>query len=249
MARRATLIKWERAKAEHVLVLDAGASLLNDKDPAKETRGRTSIEAMNLMGYDALTLGLSDLKHLTTAELWARMAEAEFPILSANAFISGTEELLAEPYALIPMADHVVAVLGLTDLGELDGLTISDPVETAQRWVPELRAQAGIVILLSHAGVPTDKEIARKVVGIDVIVSGRTVVLSEPFVAETGTIIVHADVARLYAAGENAGIARLTFTKSGRLATHEWRKVRLTSDFPEDQEMSAWRQSLLPAGS
>ena len=61
VARRATAISLERQRAEHVLVLDAGNSLLNDRDPARKTKGQTSVEAMNRMGYNAVALGMLDL--------------------------------------------------------------------------------------------------------------------------------------------------------------------------------------------
>ena len=115
MARRATLIERERATAEHILVLDAGASLLYDREPATSTRGATSIAALNRLGYDAMTLAGVDIATLSVDELQQRQAEADFPLLSANAPITATGALLAQPYALIDMADHKGRHLGLTD--------------------------------------------------------------------------------------------------------------------------------------
>ncbi len=65
VTRRAAVIRKEREKATHMLVLDAGDSLLNNQQPAKGTRGKTSIEAMNKMGYDAMALGMLDLSLLS----------------------------------------------------------------------------------------------------------------------------------------------------------------------------------------
>ena len=61
MARRATIIAQERAEGEFVLVLDAGNSLVGDREPAQGSRGKSSVSAMDLMGYDAMALGPGDL--------------------------------------------------------------------------------------------------------------------------------------------------------------------------------------------
>ena len=89
MARRATLIDGVRADADHSLVLDAGNALINDRQPAVRTRGATSVDALNRMGYDAVALGLTDVTQLSLDELRARLAEARFPMVSANVYPGG----------------------------------------------------------------------------------------------------------------------------------------------------------------
>ena len=95
VARRATTINQEKKKNPYTLVLDAGDSLVGDQDPALKTQGKSSVEAMNRLGYDAMALGPADLA-LGLETLRARMAEAKFPMLSANAVVTGTEELGGE---------------------------------------------------------------------------------------------------------------------------------------------------------
>ena len=241
MARRATVINEERNKARHTLVLDAGNSLLNDANPAKRTRGRTSIEVMNLMGYDAMALGLLDVSLLTLDELEERIDEAGLAVLSANAYVSGTQELVTDPYVVIEMADHNVGILGLTDPGEASEVSITDPLEAAKKWLPELQRAADIVIVLSHAGLEADKTIAGRVTGIDVIVSGRNMTIQEPLiVSPNGTMIVHADSPRPGYAGEIVGVAHLSFDSAGRLMEHDWAKIVLMSNYDEDPEILDW---------
>ena len=241
MARRATIIRQERSKAQHTLVVDAGAALMTDRDPAKRTLGKSSVEAMNLMGYNAMALGLLDFAPLTLDELRQRMAEARFPMLSANAYISGTEELFAKPYDVLEIADHRVGILGLTEAGSTPYIVATDPIEAALKWMPELRSKADIIIVLSHAGLETDVKIAEKVLGIDVIVCGRNMPLSKPlFVGRTGTVLFHSDVAIVGEAGRRVGVAYLSFGSKGQLAKYEWRNVTLTPDIAEDSELNGW---------
>lgn len=241
MTRRAAVIRKEREKAKHMLVLDAGDSLLNNRQPAKETRGKTSIEAMNKMGYDAMALGMLDLSLLGLDELKQRMAEARFPVLSANAYITGTKELVAKPYVVIPMDDHRVGILGLTEAGATPHILVTDPLQAAKDYLPELHRAADIIILLSHAGLDMDKKIASELAGIDVIVSGQAKTVDTALVIQsTGTLIIHADVSGGNEAGRTIGIAHLSFDKAGRRIKHDWNKIVLTSDLPEDPEIKAW---------
>ena len=49
-----------------------------------------------------------------------------------------------------------------------------DPISTAQRIVPTLRPECDLLICLSHIGLNSDRLLAMKVPGIDLIVGGHT---------------------------------------------------------------------------
>ena len=57
------MIQAERAAAKDrgFLLLDAGDSLVGDREPAMRSKGATSIDLMNRLGYDAMVLGPADL--------------------------------------------------------------------------------------------------------------------------------------------------------------------------------------------
>jgi 2',3'-cyclic-nucleotide 2'-phosphodiesterase (5'-nucleotidase family) len=230
------------------LVLDAGDALLNDKDPAKSTRGESSVALMNAIGYDAVTLGLKDVTNLSVDELRQRIEQAEFPMLSANIYVGDSEELLAEPYVVLSVADHKVGIVGLTDTGETEGVTITDPLEAAREWVPRVQQEADIIIVLSHAGLETDQEIAANVPGIDVFVSGGNTTSSQPLVvSSTGTVLFHAATSRPGYAGEQVGLGRLSFSKEGQLTDHEWQRIVLDTAFEDDPEIAALVQEFKAA--
>lgn len=239
MARRATLIKQLRALHPNTLVLDAGNSLLNDQEPAKGSRGASSIGALNQMGYDALGLGMVDINLLTLGELQQRIEEAQFPVLSANATAKSSGALLAEPYVILSVADHRVAILGLTDAGESDEVRVGDPLAAAQQHVPQLVRQADVVILLSHAGLAVDREIARLVPGIDLIVSGGPETSQDPLEV-SGVPIVHTESPSPGNAGKALGVGRLNFDAAGRLTRHTWERIWLRPDIADDPDIAAW---------
>jgi 2',3'-cyclic-nucleotide 2'-phosphodiesterase (5'-nucleotidase family) len=238
------VVKQERQASSHLLLLDAGDSLFGDRFLGQQTQGKGGVEAMNLLGYDAMALGGGDMR-LGLDTLRQRMAEAEFPFLSANVVLSGTETLFTEPYIIKEMGDHRVAIIGLTEPGAADAaqgaVTVLNPIETVRRYVAEVSAQASIIIVLSHLGVEEDMKLAKEVEGIDLIVSGTgQVLLGQAIQNETtGTLIVQAEVPSPGHAGRTVGVAGLQIDSRGEVTSHQWTAVFLTPDFADDPEMRA----------
>ena len=238
------MVKQERQASSHLLLLDAGDSLFGDRLLGQQTQGKGVVEAMNLLGYDAMALGGGDMR-LGLDTLRQRMAEAEFPFISANVVLSGTETLFTEPYTIKEMGDHKVAIIGLTEPGAADAVqgavTVLDPIETARRYVEEVSPKAGIIIVLSHIGVEEDMKLAGEVEGIDLIVSGTgQVSLGQAAKNETtGTFIIQAEVPSPGHAGRMVGVARLQIDSQGEIKSHQWAAVSLTPDFADDPEMRA----------
>jgi 2',3'-cyclic-nucleotide 2'-phosphodiesterase (5'-nucleotidase family) len=222
-----------------VLVLDAGDSLTGDRNPGLSTQGQTSIEYLNMMGYHALALGEQDLG-LGVAVLRQRMAEAQFPILSANVVLEGSARLLAEPYVIYPVGDLQVGIIGLTGLASVKGVEVLEPVEAAARLVPEVAAQADLVVLLSHAGAALDRKIADSVPGIAFILGGGKEATRSPEVRSNGTVIAHADLPLPGHAGRYLGILRLTLGDQGQVSQYAWRAFGVIETIPSDPEMQAW---------
>jgi 2',3'-cyclic-nucleotide 2'-phosphodiesterase (5'-nucleotidase family) len=253
VARRATVIRQIRETDPHVLVLDAGDSLVGDQEAAKESGGGTSITTMNMMGYDAMVLGPKDVA-LGVNLLRQRISEARFAVLSGNAFEVSTGELVAAPYVLRRWDDRVIAIVGVSGEPGTQEIAVRDPIETAQNIVAEVAPQVDVVILLSHAGPAVDLEIAEVVADIDLIVSGGTVDRSSlppdsgsqgPWIAQqTGTLVVHADEASPGHAGRNVGMAWLVFDGEGRVSAHEWRRLSLGPQIPDDPVMAEWLTAL-----
>jgi 2',3'-cyclic-nucleotide 2'-phosphodiesterase (5'-nucleotidase family) len=234
-----------------VLVLDAGDALIKDRAPATTSQGATSIEVMNQMGYDAAALGEGDLGQLGVDVIRERMAEAEFPFLSANAYLSdaasGTGhpfldgELLAEPYRVLEVGAQRVALIGITGEAEIPGLTIGDPVAAVQEAIRQIGDQAQILILLSHAGLETNRQIAAQVPALDLIVSGGGAQMTATAEGGDGQpLILHADVSMPAHAGRRIGAGTFTFDQNGALQSQQWESITLDSETPDDPAMADW---------
>ncbi len=221
-----------------MLVLDAGNCLTGDRDPARRTQGQTSIEVMNRLGYDAVALGAQDLE-LGPDILKQRIAEAAFPVLSANAFDARTEARLAEPFALVDIERHRVGIVGISGPAATDAIQVRDPVSAAETAVAELSASADIIIVLSNAGEAVNRAIASQVPDVDLVIGAAGRVTSQAEEAG-GALLVQADQASPGHAGRYVGVATLEFDSQGDLVEANWERVRLSPDIPDDPEFVSW---------
>lgn len=183
IARRATVAKRIRAElaAQGVAVwlIDAG-DFTGGSPFSVEYKGEADVEAMNATGYTFAALGNHEF-NTDLAQLQRLIALARFPILCANARLQYTKAPLTEEYRIVDVGGVRVGVFGLVTIearsypAAKEGVNIADPIKTARRLAPWLRALgADIILLISHCGVEVDREIAAAVPGIDVIIGGHS---------------------------------------------------------------------------
>ena len=238
MARRATAIKQERAANKGILLLlDAGSSLMGHWVSMKSD-GRVTVESMNALGYDALTVGQKEL-YRGVEVLQARRQEAHFPFLSANLISVDKKEPVFEPYVILERGGRRIGILGLSEINAnqmpivKDSLVVLDPVETAQEYVRELRGNVDLVIVLSHLGLDPDKALAEQVPGIDIIVGGSSSkLMSEP--ERVGQTLIVQQGYR----GEWMGRLRATYDEKGNPSDYGAETITLGPSFGEDKEMA-----------
>ena len=236
-------MKAQREQYADLLLLDAGNALMSPMRVTQVTRGAVIIEAMNMMGYDALTIGDRDLS-MGLKVLKEREAEANFPFLSSNLIYVDSQELVFDPYTLVTVGGRKVAILGLSGSShepmpmEMHGgvtLDLLDPVETARRYVDELSAETNIIVVLSLLGVEADKALATEVAGIDLIVGGSSrSILGEPRMVGS-TAIVQAG-----ARGEWVGRVELEIDSVGAVTGATGTAPRLDDAFEDDADMLAF---------
>lgn len=190
------------------------------------------VEAMNLMGYDALALGPRDLG-LGINALRERMEEARFAVLSANLTVEG--ESLAAPYTIMERGGVRVAVLGVTGPlpAPLEGVAVSDPADAVREHLNDLSAQVDLMVVLSNLGPAPEQELARQVPGIDLIVGGGSGAPRSGVVWEGETALVRAG-----GLGEYLGITEVILGAQGNLSVSS-ESLALGPDVPDDPEMTA----------
>jgi 2',3'-cyclic-nucleotide 2'-phosphodiesterase (5'-nucleotidase family) len=179
-ARLATLVERARSEgdANLMLLFHAGDEFSRGDDLTRRTLGAANIRLMNVLRFDAWTPGNGDY-YDGLDNLRKRSREANFAVLAANVSLSQEANGPIRPYVIRQAGPLKVAILGLctvySDRPEVAGIKVeAGGLETAAKFVPELRKNADVVVVLSHLGYLADITLARKVAGIDVIVGGHT---------------------------------------------------------------------------
>ncbi len=193
LAARKTLVDKIRQEVASyggaVMLLDAGD--VNTGGPESDLlNAEPDFRGMSLLGYDAMAVGNHEFDRSPDVQQRQRRDWSNFPWLAANVTRSG--QPMFDAYRIFKMGGLRIAVMGLsTDEAERQGvvkhypgIAFQAPIDAARALVPMLRAQADIVVGLTHMGhyvdgqhgsaTAGDVELARAVNGIDLIVGGHT---------------------------------------------------------------------------
>lgn len=186
--RRAALIKKIRAEEKNVILLDAG-DIFQGTPYFNMYGGEVEMKLMTQMGYDASAIGNHDFDG-GLENLAKQMQHASFPLLCANYDFTGTPmEGKTQAYKIFDQEGVKVGVFGLGI--EMAGLVDSrlygktqylDPIVKAAEMTHLLREEkkCDIVVCLSHLGYKyendkvSDRILAEKSQGIDIIIGGHT---------------------------------------------------------------------------
>jgi len=199
MAYTASVIKDLKNKSKGNSLLLDGGDWAQGSYESGITKGKTMIDVMNNLGYDAAEVGNHEFDW-SKEDLKEMARRADFSVLGANLEKEKAGVLdEVKPYTVKEINGVKIGILGLVtpEVSELtkpqnmEGLKVIDPKETAEKYVKELR-EKGIdtIVVLSHQGEEADKELARSVKGIDVIVGGHShTAINKPDVVN-GTLIV-----------------------------------------------------------
>ncbi|MEM1345611.1 MAG: 5'-nucleotidase C-terminal domain-containing protein [Pseudomonadota bacterium] len=176
VARLATVIGEVRARGGTVLATSGGdsvsPSLLSNFD-----EGAHMIALLNMAGLDAMAIGNHEFDFGPDVTR-ARIAEAEFAVLSNNAFepdgslLDGVTESM-----MVEVGAHKVGLFGLTTAttatkSSPGDVRFGDPVEIAATMAASLReAGADVVIALAHTDRKEDRQLF-EAADVDVLLSG-----------------------------------------------------------------------------
>jgi 2',3'-cyclic-nucleotide 2'-phosphodiesterase/3'-nucleotidase/5'-nucleotidase len=161
-AALATYFDLERdGFAGPVLLLDGG-DIMQGTPLSNLTRGRSTVDYYNAVGYDAAAIGNHEFDW-GTAVLRERMQHAQFPWLAGNILVAGTDTTPSWIGGTTILERHGVRVgiIGLiteetptaTMAEYVSGLEFADGAAIMNRLVPVMR-RAGVdfVIVVAHAG-------------------------------------------------------------------------------------------------
>ncbi len=262
-ARVASIIDRTRKEKTHpVLVFDAGDFTMGSLFHMLNREEAFELRLLAAMGYDTVTLGNHEFD-LKPAGLAATLRAAKAknglpPLVLANAVFDRSLPVLADledafteaailPYRILERGSLKIGVFGLIgrDAAEVSPfakpLTFRDPLATAREMVDVLRNQkkVDVVICLSHGGLrdnpkhSEDEILAKRVPGIDVIVSGHTHTKLDTPILINKTIIVQA-----WCYGRQVGILDLTW-QDGQIRMTKYTPVEVNSSWTADAKIQA----------
>ena len=214
LAKTATLIKLARAETPNSLLFDNGdllqGSPLGDMvariRPLAAGQVHPAYKVLNALGVDAANIGNHEFNY-GLPFLRQAISGAAFPYVNANVYLDGGDknpqrgQHAFTPYVILsrtftdtaglrhPLKIGVIGFVPpqilLWDKQSLDGqVTVADMLETAQRYVPQMRKEgADVVVAIPHSGFEkgetprfAENSVARlaEVAGIDAILFGHS---------------------------------------------------------------------------
>ena len=235
LERIASVAKRIRGQVDGALLLSSGDDMIAPLFSI--FHGEPEMRGMSLAGYDIVTPGNHEFDN--GAKVYREALNlADFDVVSANLIIKDSKlAKRIKPYVIKEIVGIKIGIFGmmtpdLLRICKLDGeVNVNqDIISVAQNAVDDLTDNGcDIIIGLTHIGTRLDRELAKKVKGIDIIVGGH----SHEYIHETiGNTIIVQDGTR----GEYLGVLRFTF-KDGKIVNPVWQKIFLDSTAGYDKEI------------
>lgn len=238
-----SLLKQERASKAHTITT-FGGDLLSPSIMSALTQGAQMIELMDAVGLDYAVPGNHEFD-FGPAVFAQRIKESKAMWLAANL-------RRADGKPMDGMVDHTVVEMAGMKIGMFGVITpetvtlsdpgnvymFTDPVQAARDQVETLRAQgADFIVGLTHLDWEQERELARQVPGIGLMLTGHDHIAASVFVGDTLLVQAGADAHWLAVVDvmleyvEKRGQKRL-------MANYEWH-MRSTLGVEDDAEIAA----------
>ena len=171
---------------KNVLLLDSGDTWQGTA-VALKTKGEAIVEAQNYLGVDVM-VGHWEFTYgkERVMELIGKL-KGEFisqNVINNDPFSDDFEELIFPPYTIKEIGGAKIGIIGqsfpFTSTANpkkfTEGWSFALRHESLQAFVKELREKKKVdcIVVLSHDGFSVDQELAKKVKGVDFILSGHT---------------------------------------------------------------------------
>ena len=257
LAKLATVIRAVRAENPNTMLIDCGDTIQGTPlesvyqqslRAGHSSDGDPMMRAMNLLGYDAMTLGNHEF-NAGLSNLDRARRDANFPWLSANTGLSKLgRNAPFPPYIVKTVAGIRVAVIGVTTTliplwekpENLGDYRFTSPIEAVQMAVAKLRRdeRPDVILVAAHSGLgrnlqtgaaesPVENvvyDLAKQVPDLDAVVFGH----SHSQLA--GTLVGKVLLVQPKNAG--ASLARLDFVFDGKLISKKARLIPVTAETP-----------------
>ena len=261
-ARIAAVIKQvKQERSNPVLVVNAGDFLMGSLFHMLSREQAFELRLLSMMGYDAVGLGNHefDLKPGGLARILASaQGSGKIPPLVASNVIFSAEsnkddaletifsQGVVKPFLVLEKEGLRIGIFALMgqDAAEVapfaSPVSFADPIAAAQKMVKVLRdtQSVDLVICLSHSGLSEnpkkseDEILARKIDGIDIIISGHTHTRVNDALQINNTIIVQSG-----AYGKQLGVLDINYA-DGHVSLNNYRLMEINDSISGDADIS-----------
>ncbi|MHC9543257.1 MAG: bifunctional UDP-sugar hydrolase/5'-nucleotidase [Vulcanimicrobiota bacterium] len=235
LAFMASTVKQLRAESPASILLNAG-DIAQGSFESELSQGKPIMDVINYLGFDAVELGNHDFA-MGRAALQTMIGHITAPILGANIQSIATSKTIdgVQPSLIKEVSGVKVGIIGVDTPKvpeyvrpeELVGMKFPEPEKVVKEQIELLKRNgADIIVVLSHLGLAEDRDLAKKVEGIDVIVGGHTHTALPEGEKVNNTIIAQAGCNNQY-----VGDLTLTIdTATKKIKTHRNRLVLVRAD-------------------
>ena len=167
--------------SERLLAIDCGDHMDRMRQETEGSDGAVNVALLNDAGYEAATIGNNE--GLTFArDILSEAYENKLncPIVCANMFQleDGRQPVWMQKQLIIQKNGLKIGLTAATanysEVYTLLGWSTMDPLAAIKEQVERLRPNVDIVIVISHLGLPLDKQMAEELNGIDLILGAHT---------------------------------------------------------------------------
>jgi 5'-nucleotidase / UDP-sugar diphosphatase len=195
-----------REEEENVIYVISG-DMVQGSLIDSEYKGISTIEIMNYLSPDVVTLGNHELDYGLPHLLFLEKM-ANFPIVNANLYIKKYGKRLMNPYLIIEKAGFSILFTGIITEKVMDAISLDKLIgtfvslEDASEEIGKIcnayrKSDIDLTIALTHIGFESDLELAKMLKpewGVDIIIGGHShTILEQPekvndiLVAQAGT--------------------------------------------------------------
>lgn len=179
--RLSRLLKQPQVPDSSVFKIDLGDFMDREAPLTEWTNGHANVELLNQAKYDLVTIGNNEGITNNKQQLNHLFDKANFKVTLANLqdLLTKKQPIWAEPIHYFKTErGTTLGFIGLTAPMPLTyepfGWQVLDPVQCLEKWLPVMEQTADIIIVLSHLGLPMDREVAKKFNQIDCILGSHT---------------------------------------------------------------------------
>ena len=204
-----------------------------------EFRGISTIEIMNMLAPDVVTIGNHEIDYGIAHLLFLEKC-AKFPIINANMYIKTNHARLFQPHHVIEIDGIKILFIGILtesvlSMAKKEALVggfidIADATAEVERICNAYNAMdIDCTVLLTHIGFEEDKQLAAQLdpaLGVDIIIGGHSHTLLEKPEVVNGILITQAGTGT-----DQIGRFDLEIdTDSNRIQNFTWKSIPITAE-------------------